>query len=98
MRTAGFIRTRSPRWDGTTAATVTPGDDRWQHDFMLGRLHHVVLDCPDPRALAGFYSRLLGDPVTYVSADWVVVSASSQASGLAFQRAPGHRPPAWPDP
>ena len=57
-----------------------------------------MLDCPDPLALARFYSRLLGDPITYVSDDWVVVSTSSQASGLAFQRAPDHRPPAWPDP
>lgn len=65
---------------------------------MVGRLHHVVLDCPDPRALAGFYSRLLGNPITYDGADWVVVSTSSQASGLAFQRAPDHRPPTWPDP
>jgi Zn-dependent M28 family amino/carboxypeptidase len=66
--------------------------------FMPGRLHHVVLDCPDPRALAGFYSQLLGDPITYVSDDWVVVSTSSQASGLAFQLAPDHRRPSWPDP
>jgi catechol 2,3-dioxygenase-like lactoylglutathione lyase family enzyme len=65
---------------------------------MLGRLHHVVLDCPDPAALASFYSRLLGQPVTYQSDDWVVVAASDKASGLAFQRAPDHRPPTWPDP
>jgi catechol 2,3-dioxygenase-like lactoylglutathione lyase family enzyme len=65
---------------------------------MLGRLHHIVLDCPDPRALADFWSRLLGDPVTYDSDDWVVVSTSAQASGLAFQLAPDHRPPTWPDP
>jgi catechol 2,3-dioxygenase-like lactoylglutathione lyase family enzyme len=65
---------------------------------MTGRLHHVVLDCPDPRALAGFYSGLLGDPITYASDDWVVVSTSSQASGLAFQRVLDHRAPTWPDP
>jgi catechol 2,3-dioxygenase-like lactoylglutathione lyase family enzyme len=65
---------------------------------MLGRLHHVVLDCPDPAALAEFYSRLLGQPITYRSADWVVVAASEQSSGLAFQLAPGHRSPTWPDP
>jgi catechol 2,3-dioxygenase-like lactoylglutathione lyase family enzyme len=29
---------------------------------MIGRLHHVVLDCPDPAALAAFYSGLLGAP------------------------------------
>lgn len=36
---------------------------------MLGRLHHVVLDCPDPASLAAFYSRLLGQPITYQSDD-----------------------------
>ena len=65
---------------------------------MLGRLHHVVLDCPDPAALAAFYSRLLGQPVTYQSDDWVVVAANDTSSGLAFQLAPDHRPPTWPDP
>jgi catechol 2,3-dioxygenase-like lactoylglutathione lyase family enzyme len=65
---------------------------------MLGRLHHVVLDCPDPAALAVFYSRLLGQPITYQSDDWVVVAANDASSGLAFQLAPDHRPPTWPDP
>ena len=65
---------------------------------MIGRLHHVVLDCPDPRRLAEFYSQLLGDPITYDSPDFVVVATSSQASGLAFQLATDHRAPTWPDP
>ena len=55
-------------------------------------------DCPDPVALAGFYSRLLGLPVTYQSPGWVVVAANDESSGLAFQLAPDHRPPTWPDP
>ena len=63
---------------------------------MRARLHHTVLDCPDPRALAGFWSALLGQPVTYDSDDWVVVAASEHASGLAFQLAPDHQPPTWP--
>jgi len=45
---------------------------------MRGRLHHVVLDCPDPLALAGFYSRLLGQPVTYQSPGWVVVALGAR--------------------
>ena len=65
---------------------------------MHGRLHHVILDCPEPRTLAGFYSALLGQPVTYDSADFVVVAADPTSSGLAFQRAPDHRAPSWPDP
>ncbi|MDQ1661529.1 MAG: hypothetical protein QOJ68_1509 [Blastococcus sp.] len=65
---------------------------------MHGRLHHVILDCPEPRGLAEFYSVLLSLPVTYDSADFVVVAADSTSSGLAFQRAPDHRAPTWPDP
>ena len=65
---------------------------------MIGRLHHVVLDCPRPAELAAFYSELLGQPITYQSDDWVVVAASNASSGLAFQLAPGHRPPTWPGP
>lgn len=65
---------------------------------MHGRLHHVILDCPDPRALARFYSALLGQPITYDSDDFVVVSADDTSSGLAFQLATDHRPPTWPSP
>jgi catechol 2,3-dioxygenase-like lactoylglutathione lyase family enzyme len=64
---------------------------------MIGRMHHVVLDCRDPAALAEFYSGLLGQPVTYRGDDWVVVAASDTASGLAFQLSPDHQPPTWPD-
>ncbi|MCQ9163467.1 VOC family protein [Arthrobacter sp. STN4] len=65
---------------------------------MIGRLHHLVIDCPDPYALAGFYAALLGQPVTYCSPGFVVVAGNSHSSGLAFQLAPGHVPPRWPDP
>ncbi len=64
----------------------------------VGRAHHVVLDCPDPEALAAFYAALLGLPITFRSDDWVVVAADETASGFAFQRAPDHQPPRWPDP
>ena len=66
------------------------------HDVVIGRLHHVVLDCPDPRMLAQFYSQLLDRPITYDSDDWVVVAANEHSSGLAFQLAPDHRRPTWP--
>ena len=65
---------------------------------MIGRLHHLILDCPDPLVLATFYSELLGQPITYRSDDFVVVADSDTTSGLAFQLAPDHQPPAWPDP
>ena len=65
---------------------------------MIGRAHHVVIDCPDPVLLAEFYAELLGLPVTYRSADFAVVSADTTTSGYAFQRAEDHQPPRWPDP
>ena len=48
---------------------------------MIGRQHHVVIDCPDPSGLAAFYSELLGLPVTYESPDWMVVAENAHASG-----------------
>ena len=57
-----------------------------------------MVDCPDPRALAAFWSALLEQPISYDSDDFVVVAASDTTSGLAFQRAPGHRSSTWPDP
>ena len=38
---------------------------------MIGRLHHLVIDCPDPPALASFYAELLGQPITYRSDDFL---------------------------
>ena len=65
---------------------------------MIGRRHHVVIDCPDPATLAVFYSELIGLPVTYHSDDWVVISQNDTTSGFAFQRAADYQPPQWPDP
>jgi Glyoxalase-like domain len=65
---------------------------------VIGRLHHVIVDCPDPAALAVFYSELLGVPVTWQEDDFVVVSRDGTSSGIAFQLSPGLPQPQWPDP
>ncbi len=65
---------------------------------MIGRLHHVVIDCPQPAELAGFYSELTGLPVTYASSDWMVIAENDTTSGIAFQLAPDHQPPEWGNP
>jgi catechol 2,3-dioxygenase-like lactoylglutathione lyase family enzyme len=65
---------------------------------VRARLHHLVVDCPDPRASAAFWSALLGQPLTYDSDDFVVDSVDERTSGLGFQLAPDHRAPTWPDP
>jgi hypothetical protein len=63
---------------------------------MIGKLHTVIIDCPDPRGLADFYAELLGWSVRPQGEDWVWLGEG--ALRLAFQLAPDHRPPRWPDP
>jgi catechol 2,3-dioxygenase-like lactoylglutathione lyase family enzyme len=57
-----------------------------------------VIDCPEPRALAEFYCRVLGMRVNEDLGDWVVIGARPGLRQLAFQRAPDWIPPRWPDP
>jgi catechol 2,3-dioxygenase-like lactoylglutathione lyase family enzyme len=84
----------------TSRTTVNPALDveRGTIGRVIGRLHHVVIDCPDPVGLAAFYSSLLALPVTYQSTGWVVISKDETTSGIAFQQAPDHQAPQWPDP
>ena len=63
---------------------------------MIGQLSTVVIDCTDPLALARFYSELLGWPIINADDDWVDVGDGEPR--LAFQLAPEHQPPQWPDP
>jgi catechol 2,3-dioxygenase-like lactoylglutathione lyase family enzyme len=65
---------------------------------VIGRLHHLVIDAPDPRRSGTFWSAVLSQPVTYDSDEFVVVAPDDRTSGNAFQLASDHRPPTWPDP
>ncbi|GAA3761902.1 catechol 2,3-dioxygenase-like lactoylglutathione lyase family enzyme [Spinactinospora alkalitolerans] len=64
---------------------------------MIGRLSSVVLDCPDPHALARFYCEVLGVPITGVDGGWVDIGDATTGR-ISFQHAPDHVPPRWPDP
>lgn len=64
--------------------------------MALAELGQVVVDCPDPRALAGFYAEVLGGTVEG-DGDWVDVKTPG-GPVLAFQAAPGFVPPEWPAP
>jgi len=61
------------------------------------QLFSVVLDCTDPHALAQFYARLLGLPVTRDEPGWAE-AGDGRAVRLSFQRVAGYLPPRWPDP
>ncbi|MBW1602463.1 VOC family protein [Streptomyces sp. JJ66] len=64
--------------------------------MAVATLQVVVLDCPEPRPLARFYAELLGGQVKGADdADWIDLYLPD-GSRLAFQRAPGFRPPQWP--
>jgi hypothetical protein len=65
----------------------------------IGSLSGIALECPDPMALAEFYSRLTGWQIVYSSPDWYSIGANGNAEfHLSFQRSAGYRPPTWPDP
>jgi hypothetical protein len=64
---------------------------------MIGSLHSVVIDCPEPLALAEFYAELIGGRIVRRDKDWVTVEDGG-GRRLAFQLAPDHQPPRWPDP
>lgn len=64
---------------------------------MIGTLSAVVLDSRDPEALARFYAEVIGGTVNVEEDDWVELEQEGRVR-LAFQHAPDHRAPAWPDP
>ncbi|GAA1519424.1 VOC family protein [Streptomyces albidochromogenes] len=63
--------------------------------MAIAKYSLVAVDCPDPRALAGFYAAVLGGDVKKDSEDWYDLYLPD-GPRIAFQRAPGHRPPDWP--
>ena len=60
----------------------------------VARLRSVVLDCPDPRALADFYAQVAGGSPQAEDDDWVVLQVPD-GPRLSFQRAEGFTPPQW---
>ena len=62
----------------------------------VATLSLTALDCPDPRALAAFYSSITGWPVSADSDDDWVWLESQVATTLAFQLSPDHRASTWP--
>jgi catechol-2,3-dioxygenase len=63
----------------------------------IAKLRAVVLDCPDPVALARFYAALVGGEVDAGEDDWVTLRDGAEVL-LSFQRADDYQPPDWPNP
>jgi predicted enzyme related to lactoylglutathione lyase len=60
-------------------------------------LRSVVLDCPDPTALATFYAQLLGGRLVGSDPEWWEVHVDAMPLKLAFQRVREYERPQWPD-
>ncbi len=64
---------------------------------MIGTLESLVLDCPDPQALARFYSQLIGAEIVAYDPDWAeIVPPAAVRPLIAFQRVDDYSPPQWP--
>lgn len=67
---------------------------------MLGRTdsHYwgTVLDCPDARELARFYSRLLGWKIHRDDPEWATIKPDDGVAYVAFQTSPQYVRPVWP--
>jgi len=63
------------------------------------RLRTVVVDCPEPLALAGFYRDLIGGELRYNDGEpgWVILELEP-GRRFAFQQADEYAPPTWPGP
>ena len=57
----------------------------------------VTLDTADQPRLAAFYTALLGWPADRADDDWITIIGGTRARP-AFQLAPDHQAPTWPDP
>jgi predicted enzyme related to lactoylglutathione lyase len=62
----------------------------------IARSPELVIDCPDPAALADFYARLLDWSVQVDDDGSWAEARSGDGQVLSFQRVPDHRPPEWP--
>ena len=62
--------------------------------MAIARFPSVVLDCPDPKALAGFYGALLEWKVE-LDDDWAEIRADYGQS-IGFQQVADYRAPQWP--
>lgn len=63
--------------------------------MAIGELFDVVIDCPDPDALAGFYRQVVGGEITDSDGDWTTL-VTAGGRRVSFQRVEDYSPPRWP--
>jgi predicted enzyme related to lactoylglutathione lyase len=73
---------------------VASGIARTVPGMAIARFPSIVIDCPDPSALAKFYGAMLGWKVD-ASSKWADVRAE-HGQCISFQQVEGYKPPEWP--
>lgn len=64
---------------------------------MIGSLEMIVIDCPDPREMARFYSQLVGADIVGYDENWAEIAMPGANHPLAaFQQVSDYSPPEWP--
>jgi len=56
----------------------------------------MAIEAPDPRALAGFYSKLLDWPVLHEADDVAIIRPSQDSVYVVFQLSTDYVAPVWP--
>jgi predicted enzyme related to lactoylglutathione lyase len=64
--------------------------------MAIARFPGLVIDCPDPPALAGFYAALLGWSAHADDDGSWAEARSEDGQVLSFQRVADYRQPEWP--
>lgn len=63
--------------------------------MAIARFPGIVIDCPDPEALATFYAALLGWTVK-PDDGWAEIRPDDGNDCISFQRVENYRAPEWP--
>ncbi len=64
--------------------------------MAIARFPSLVIDCPDPLALATFYGALLDWPVRTLEKGGAEIRAE-YGDSIGFHEVESYRPPNWPD-
>jgi len=85
---------------GTVPVKIAGGTGRGSSGIVptvtgmaIARFPSIVLDCPDPAALATFYGTMLDWKID-ISSDWADIRTEGQC--ISFQQVEGYTAPAWP--
>ncbi|HLN71042.1 MAG TPA: VOC family protein [Streptosporangiaceae bacterium] len=82
------------RYSSAIAADVASAAARTVLDMAIARYPSIVIDCPDPAALARFYGAML-DWKTDISPGWGEIRAE-YGQCITFQQVEDYTPPRWP--